>query len=170
MISSIVCVDKNWGIGCQNKLLTYIPEDMRFFKEKTKNNVVIMGRKTYESLPSRPLPYRTNMVVTSKIDKHCEIDENGTVFVSMNFIKTYLQTLSPESPIDYYVIGGGQIYKELLPYCNKVYVTKVNFAFEDVDTYFPNLDKQENWEITDDGEEKEYRGTKYRFCIYKKEV
>lgn len=129
-----------------------------------------MGRKTYESLPSRPLPYRTNIVVTSKIDKHCKIDENGTIFVSIDFIKTYLQTLSLESPIDYYVIGGGQIYKELLPYCNKAYVTKVNFAFENVDTYFPNLDEQEKWETTDDGEEKEYRGTKYRFCVYEKEV
>ena len=168
MISAIVCVDKNLGIGYQGNLLMSIPEDMRFFTEKTKHNVVIMGRKTYDSLPSKPLPYRTNIVVTSKIDKMRMVDENGTVFVSMDFIKVFLSTLSPESPIDYYIIGGGQIYEELLPYCNKVYVTEINRKFENVDTYFPDLSKHNDWWMVENGEAKIHIGTIYRFNTYSK--
>lgn len=168
MISAIVCVDKNWGIGYNGDLLVHIPEDMKFFKKKTINNVVIMGRKTYDSLPIKPLPNRINIVVTSKIDGMTNIDEDGTIFVTIDFIKAFLGTLSAYSPLDYYIIGGGQIYNELLPYCNTSYVTKVDYAFEDVDVYFPNLDNKEEWEITKDGKEKSYNGIEYNFCTYKK--
>ena len=168
MISAIACVDENWGIGCQNKLLINIPEDMTFFREKTKNSVVIMGRKTYDSLFIKPLPNRINIVITSKVDK-VVIDETATIFVTMDFIKAYLNTLSPNSPIDCYIIGGGQIYKELLPYCDKSYITKVNYAFEDVDVYFTNLDNDQYWEMTEISDKKSYRGIQYEFCVYKKE-
>lgn len=172
MVSAIVCVDKNWGIGYQGELLINIPEDMRFFRDKTKNNIVIMGRKTYDSLPSKPLPYRTNVVITSKIDKPCEIDEKGTWFVTMDFIKSVLYSHNsfPESQINCYVIGGGQVYKELLPYCNQAYVTKVKRTYNDVDTYFPNIDKSVEWKMMNNGEEKVYRGISYKFCVYKKGV
>lgn len=166
MVASIVCVDKNWGIGYQGRLLAHIPEDMKLFKEMTTNNVVIMGRKTYESLPVKPLPHRVNIVITSKVDGF-EIDENGTIFTIMEFIKIFLNTLSPDSPIDYYIIGGGQIYKELLPYCDTSYVTKVDRAYENVDVYFPNLDFSKEWEMWDeDHEVKKYNGIKYMFCVY----
>lgn len=170
MISAIVCADENWGIGYQGKLLANIPEDMRFFREKTINSVVIMGRKTYDSLPSRPLPNRINIVVTSKIDKSCEIDENGVFFVTMDFIKIFLSTLSPKSPMNYHIIGGGQIYNELLPFCDVAYVTKVDYGFRYVDTYFPNLDKLQEWEAwyEEASKEKESHGAEYKFCIYKK--
>jgi dihydrofolate reductase len=169
MTSAIVCVDKNWGIGYDGKLLTYIPEDMMFFKHMTSNSIVIMGRKTYDSLPSKPLPNRVNVVITSKIDRDWKIDENGTVFASMDTVKMYLSFIHPLMPIDYLIIGGGQIYKELLPYCDNAYVTKVDCAYKDVDTYFPNLDKNEEWEMVRDGEEKMYNGLGYKFCIYAKD-
>lgn len=165
MISAIVCVDNNWGIGHNGDLLIKIPEDMKFFKEMTNNGMVIMGRKTYDSLPIRPLPNRTNVVITSEENKTPESAE--TFYVSMEFAKTYLDTL-PKSACERYIIGGGQIYKELLPYCDKVYVTKVNHSYKNVDTYFPNLENNEEWEMTVDGEEKEYCGTKYKFCVYEK--
>ena len=168
MVCAIVCADKNWSIGYKGNLLVHIPEDMRFFRNKTVNNVVIMGRKTYDSLPSRPLPYRTNIVITSKVEEHYEIDKNGTIFVSMDFIKTLLENLSSESSVNFYIIGGGQIYKELLPCCNRVYVTKVNYAYENVDTYFQNLDKDSEWSLTSESEEKEHIGIKYKFTIYDK--
>ena len=168
MVSAIVCIDKNWAIGFDGKLLVNIPEDMRFFREKTTNNVVIMGRKTYDSLSTKPLPNRTNVVITSKIDKPCEISKEGTVFVTMDFVKMFLNTLPKESPINIYIIGGGQIYKELLSYCDKSYVTKVNCGYKEADTYFPNLDEIEEWEMVEDGEEKMHRGLKYKFCIYEK--
>ena len=169
MTSAIVCVDKNWGIGYDGKLLVHIPEDMRFFKYMTSNSVVIMGRKTYESLPSKPLPNRINVVITSKIDRDWEVDENGTVFASMDVVKMYLSFIHPLMPIDYIIIGGGQIYKELLPYCDNAYVTKVDYTYENVDAYFPNLDENKEWEMAKDGEEKIYDGLKYKFCIYAKE-
>lgn len=169
MISAIVCVDKNWGIGYQGKLLTHIPEDMKFFKEKTTNSVVIMGRKTYDSLPVKPLPNRlSNIVITSKINKMYEEDNNGTILATMDFVKMYLETLSKDSQTNFYIIGGGQIYKELLPYCNKIYVTKINLAYQNVDTYFPNLEQDEEWEIAVDSEEKEYNELKYKFCTYER--
>lgn len=167
MISAIVAVDNNWGIGSNNKLLANIPEDMKFFKEKTVHNVVIMGRKTYESLPKKPLPNRTNVVITSKFgDFHWEKD--GTMFVSMKFIKTYLKCLPDNTPIDYYIIGGGTIYKELLPYCNNAYVTKIFNSYENVDTFFPNIDDMPKWEIEQTSEIKEYNDINYQFCTYKK--
>lgn len=170
MISAIVCVDKNWGIGYNGKLLAYIPEDMRFFKEMTSNSMVIMGRKTYDSLPSKPLPNRINVVITSKINKDYEIDEKGTVFASMELVKLYLSTLHPLMSPNCFVIGGEQIYKELLPYCDNAYVTKIDCAYKDVDTYFPNLDKNKEWEMVKNGEEKMHNGIEYKFCIYAKEV
>ena len=171
MIYAIVCVDKSWGIGYKGDLLEFIPEDMKFFKEKTINNVVIMGRKTYESIMSKPLPHRINIVITSKISSPCEvceIDENGTIFMTIDFVKLYLSTLSSDTPINYYIIGGGQLYKELLPYCSKSYVTKINNSFKNVDTYFPNLDNEKEWVETEIGEEKTYYEVQYKFCTYEK--
>ena len=170
MVSAIVCVDKNWGIGYQGRLLASIPEDMRFFREKTANSVVIMGRKAYESLSYKPLPYRLNIVVTSKINKPCEIIENNTMFVTMDFIKSFLKSISTENPMSYHIIGGGQIYNELLPYCDLAYVTKVDYAFRKVDTYFPNLDELKNWEVWHEyaSKDEERCNFEYKFCIYKK--
>lgn len=170
MISAIVCVDKNWGIGSNGDLLVHIPEDIRFFRDKTQNSIVIMGRKTYDSLPSKPLKNRTNIVITSKIDSDFEIGDNGTFFMSMDFIKKILRLTPKDSSIDCYVIGGGKIYKELLPYCDKAYVTKVNYAYENADTYFPNVDKDEKWEVEESSESKVHNGIKYKFYTYKKEV
>lgn len=168
MVYAIACVDKNWGIGYNGRLLIGIPEDMRFFRDKTMNNIVIMGRKTYESMLSSPLSRRVNIVVTSKINGSCEIDEKGTIFMTIDFVKSYLSSLHFNKPIDCYIIGGGQLYAELLPYCNKSYITKVDDAFENVDTYFPNLDNKEEWIETESGEEKRYYGTPYKFCTYEK--
>lgn len=176
MISAIVCVDKNWGIGYQGKLLAKIPEDMKLFHEKTKGNTVIMGRKTYDSLPDnkKPLPNRENVIITSQVykDEYGRYkDENGIIYSSLErainvfqFIKTYL---SYENCKKMYVIGGGQIYKKLLPYCDNVYVTEIDNEFENVDTYFPNLKELPNWYLVKIGEEKEYDGLKYRFNKYK---
>lgn len=170
MVSAIVCIDNNWGIGYEGELLVSIPEDMRFFREKTANSVVIMGRKTYESLSAKPLPYRINIVITSKIDKPYEINDKGVLFVTMDFIRQFLGAISPNNPINYHIIGGGQIYESLLPYCDISYVTKVDCAYKHVDTYFPNLDKMQEWEIwyEKDGEQREYHEYNYKFCIYKK--
>lgn len=167
MIAAIVCIDNNYGIGSNNDLLAHIPEDMKLFKEKTTGGTVVMGRKTYDSLPKKPLPNRTNIIITSKAKKRPKIQEDGTIHSSMKYIKAWLSKKEViEENNGIYVIGGGQIYKELLPFCERVYVTKVFHSYENVDTYFPNIDKMLEWEMTSASEVKEYNDIKYQFCVY----
>lgn len=170
MVSAIVCVDDNWGIGYQNNLLISIPEDMKFFKEMTTGNMVIMGRKTYDSLSVKPLPNRINVVITSNINENniIEVSKDNVMYTNMDAIKEFL--LHPDFvPYDIYIIGGASVYKELLPYCDRAFVTKVEHTFENVDTYFPNLDELDDWHIDEIGDALEYNGICYRFCTYENE-
>lgn len=168
MIATVVAVDNNWGIGSNNELLAHIPEDLKNFKKLTENNIIIMGRKTYDSLPNRPLPNRTNVVISSKTSL---LKDKGTIFCSMDFIKNFLEMGQTcyNKDVDYFVIGGGSIYKELLPYCEKVYLTKIHHSYENVDTYFPNIDDMPEWELTMSSDVRKYNDIEYQFCIYKRE-
>ena len=141
MIAAIVAVDNNWGIGYNGDLLEKIPEDMKYFKELTTNSVVVMGRKTWDSLPKKPLPNRTNIVITNQEKS----DENGAKFMTL---EEAMQYAIVNRPTDVFIIGGGQIYEKLLPICNRIYVTKILKNHKDVDTYFPNLDKDPEWETS----------------------
>lgn len=169
MISAIVAADDNWGIGRANKLLAHIPEDMKFFKNRTMNSVVIMGRKTYESLPKRPLPNRYNIVITSKINDGnvLEVKEDGVVYVNMETLKSMLPHLS-KFPFDIYIIGGGMVYKELLPYCEQVYITNIYKIYDDADTFFPNIDEMPEWDVEWTSEIKKHNDIYYQFCTYKR--
>ena len=138
MVSAIACIDENWGIGKDGELLFNIPDDLKFFKNLTENTTVIMGRKTWESLPIRPLPMRNNIVISNQAKGKFD----GAVFMSLDevkniLIKNILNTTSDNE--NYFIIGGGQIYKELLPYCRSVFLTHVHKKV-DADTYFPCLD------------------------------
>ena len=117
----IVNVDKNWAIGLGSKLLVRIPQDMKYFRSMTTGHVVVMGRKTLESFPeSKPLPNRANIVLT----RDQGYQAPGAVVVhSMEELKEELEKYPGE---EIFVIGGGQIYRELLPLCDKAYVTKVD--------------------------------------------
>lgn len=158
----IVAVDKNWGIGYQNDLLVSIPADKKFFRTETTNKVVIMGRKTLESLPNGlPLKDRTNIVITKKQDYKC----NGAIVV--HSIDEALQAVKDVAPEDVYVIGGGMIYEQLLPYCDLAHVTKIDYAY-DADTYFPNLDLSAEWEMTGVSEEQTYYDLVYEFRRYER--
>ena len=133
----IVAADKNWGIGKDNKLLVSIPSDMKFFRQETMRKVVVMGRKTLESFPNGlPLKNRTNVVLTS--DKNYQVKDA----VIVHSIDEVLEELKKYDDDEIYVIGGGKVYEELLPYCDVAHVTKIDFAFE-ADTHFPNLDEVE---------------------------
>lgn len=169
MISAIVCVDQNWGIGYKGDLLIKIPEDMAFFKEKTSGNTVIMGRKTYDSLLIKPLPNRENVVITNNFLNGYNLrrDENGTVFTDLISIKDVLRLKEMEE-YNVFIIGGGQIYKELLPYCEYIYVTKVFHCYDNADTYFPNIDNIPEWVTESTSEIKEYNNIKYQFCKYRR--
>lgn len=165
MISAIVAVDSNYAIGNKNGLLAHIPADMKHFKSLTSGATVVMGRKTYDSLPIKPLPNRLNLVITSKVKDRYEIQNDGSIFVSMEYVKNWL--VNRKAIGDYvFIIGGGQIYKELLSYCDKVYLTKIFHAYETADTYFPNIEEMNEWKLEKVGEMQEYNELKYQFCEY----
>ena len=158
----IVAVDKNWGIGYKNQLLVSIPADMRFFKETTTGKVVIMGKNTLESFPGgKALANRTNIVVA--LEKDYKVP-NATV---VNSIEAALEEAKKYDTEDVYVIGGARIYKQFLPYVDVAHVTKIDYAYE-ADTYFPNLDEDDDWEITADSDEQTYYDLEYRFLKYER--
>lgn len=158
----IVAVDENWGIGRNNKLLVSIPSDMKFFRSETSGKVVVMGRKTLESFPNGlPLKNRTNIVLTQDPDYRVKDA------IIVHGIEELLEELKKYPEDEIYVIGGGKVYRELLPYCDVAHVTKINFAFE-ADTYFPNLDQMEEWEITASSEEQTYFDLEYSFVKYER--
>ncbi len=155
----IVAVDKNWAIGKENKLLVSIPADMKYFRETTKGNVVIMGRKTLESFPqSQPLKNRVNIVIT----KNEEYQVKGAVVV--HSVEEAIEE-SKKYEGEVYVIGGESIYRAMLPYCKTAYVTKIDHAYA-ADTYFPNLDEEKDWELIGETEEQTYFDLEYVFARY----
>ena len=161
-MNCIVAVFGNWAIGYENKLLARNPIDMAYFKEKTIGKVVVMGRKTLESFPGGlPLKERTNIVLTT--DPNYKVP-GAMVVSSFEVLDRKLEKYNPE---DVFVIGGESVYRQLLPKCKKVYVTKVDNHFE-ADTWFPNLDELEEWELIFQGEEQAYKELKFRFTIYEK--
>ena len=118
-----------------------------------------MGRKTLESFPNKkPLPNRINIVLSRNVN----IDN----CIMVNSIKELFDKIKEYNSEDLFVIGGGQIYKELLPYCDKAYITKMENIFK-ADTSFPNLDKDDNWEIINKSEDLNYENIKFNFYIYK---
>ena len=160
MISAIVAVDENWGIGYNGDLLEHIPEDLKYFKQLTSGNTIVMGRKTWDSLPKKPLPNRFNVVITSQ-EKHFE---EMTAFIPFSEAVSRLKHSPKED--DWFIIGGGQIYKELLPYCDRVYVTKIFKNHNQVDTYFPNLDESEEWTPAACTDIRQYKDLTYQFWQY----
>lgn len=161
MISAIVAVDNNWGIGFNGNLLEHIPEDLRYFKEITENNWIVMGRKTWDSLPKKPLPNRPHLVITNNPMSYEDMDE--VLFAKVGQAKLIMNT---QKGIDFFVIGGGQIYEKLLPMCNRVYVTKIFKDHDQVDTYFPNLDESEEWAPAACTDIRQYKDLTYQFWQY----
>ena len=158
----IVAVDKNWAIGKDNKLLVSIPQDMKFFRETTTGKVVVMGRKTLESFPGgQPLKKRTNIVLTR--DKNYQVKDA----IIVHSVDELLEELKNYDEKEIYVIGGESIYRALLPHCRVAHVTKIDHAYE-ADTYFPNLDDMDEWEVTGVSEEQTYFDLEYEFVRYER--
>jgi dihydrofolate reductase len=128
MINMIVCKNNFDYIGKDNKMLYHIPKDLAFFKRKTVNHVIIMGRKTFESLPGL-LPNREHWVITR--------DSSFNKTRSFNSIDDVLEAIDPN--VDYYIIGGGEIYKQFIPYADCLYITEVD-DFKVGDVRFPSID------------------------------
>ena len=157
----IVAVDKNWAIGKDNRMMWSIPADMKFFRETTKGNIVIMGRKTLESFPQgQPLKNRVNIVITRKKDYKVK----GAVIVH-SVEEAVKKKKKYEGEL--FVIGGESIYRAMLAYCDTAYVTKIDHAF-DADTYFPNLDEDKEWQMITISEEQTCFDLEYYFTVYER--
>lgn len=132
---AISAVDKNYGIGYNNKLLFIIPKDQKFFKLKTIGNVVVMGRKTFESIGMKPLPYRINIVISSKEDIKGMANGDNLLVGSLDQVRNMIKDLEPTK--DIYIIGGSSIYNEFIDECDKLILTLYDREYEKVDSYFP---------------------------------
>ena len=159
MISAIVAVDNNWGIGFNGDLLEHIPEDLKYFKELTTGGTVIMGRKTWDSLPKKPLPNRLNIVITSTPRE----SEENVKLMTLEEAMAYAVVCRPQNV---FIIGGGAIYEKLLPICKRIYVTKIFKDHDQVDTYFPNLDESDEWAPAMQSALHTYKDLTYQFWQY----
>lgn len=158
----IAAVDKNWGIGNKGKLLVSIPEDMKFFRETTTGNVVVMGKNTLLSFPNGlPLKNRINIVLTT--DKSFTAKDA----VIVHSMEEAMEEIKKYNTENVYVIGGASIYQQMLVYCDTAYITYIDYSY-DADTYFPNLDKKQEWEMVEESEEKTYFDVEYYFRKYVK--
>ncbi len=137
-IAIIVALDEQNGIGRNGKLLCHLPGDLKHFKELTTGHSVIMGRKTYESLPKGALPNRTNIVITSDTANHYP----GCMVVRS--VDEALSCCKDEETA--FIIGGGQLYRSALHLADKLYLTRIHHTFDDADTFFPEINPDE-WKL-----------------------
>ena len=156
MLSIIACISQtNRAIGYQNRLLYHIKSDLTRFRELTTGHTIIMGRKTYESLPNGALPHRRNIVVSRSMKEMegCEVYPNLDAALK-----------AAESPQEIFIIGGESIYRQSLPAAHKLYLTVVDDAPQQADAFFPEINPEE-WELI----EKEMRnenGLSFSFLTY----
>jgi dihydrofolate reductase len=156
----IVAVSDNGAIGKENKLLWSISEDLRYFKKITMGSVVVMGRKTYESI-GKPLPGRRNVVISRTLRHAAGVE----IFSSTESALRELQCCKAEV----FIIGGGELYRELLPYTTRLFITQVHINVEEADTFFPHIDMSEWKEISREsfscGEKFEYP---FEFVVFER--
>lgn len=158
----IAAVDSNWAIGNRGQQLVNIPQDQKMFRDMTLGKVIVMGRKTLESLPGgQPLYGRTNVVLT----RDPQFKAKGTRIC--HSVEEVLELLKDIPQDDIYIIGGETIYEQFLPYCEEALVTWIDYEYA-ADTYFPNLDESEDWVMMEEGDEQTYFNLCYTYRTYKK--
>lgn len=155
----IVAADANNGIGIRNTLPWHLSDDLKRFRAITTGNTIIMGRNTWFSLPKRPLPDRRNVVLTPD-----PLEEEGAIEIrTLDEIESVCK-----APGEHFIVGGESMYRQLLPYCSKIYLTRVEGEFE-TDTFFPELNPTE-WTLLSDSEllTDSKSGIKYRYLVYQR--
>lgn len=160
MISIIVAVSEDWGIGKDNELLWHISEDLKRFKKLTFGNTVIMGKRTWESLPRRPLPGRKNIVLTDDPNERIEF------CVTTYSIEDALSKCTKDEEV--FIIGGGSVYRQFMPFADKLFITHVHKQAP-ADIYFPEIDSS-IWEVV---EKEEFRTNEnnsipYTYTVYER--
>lgn len=158
-MNMIFCVDKNFGIGANNKMLFNLKTDLAYFRQKTEHKVVVMGYNTLMSLPNgKSLKNRTNIIMTTKDIK---ID-NAIVVHSMDELWHILKNYNSD---DIFVIGGEKVYKSMLPYCKKVYCTKVD-SVQNATVFAPNMDNIPHFKIVSESEKYTENSLNFKFVEY----
>ncbi len=158
----ILAADENWAIGYRGGLLCHLSGDLKYFKKLTTGNTVIMGRVTLESLPGgRGLPNRRNIVITRQADFRAE--RVDTVIHSPEELADVL-----EPGEQAFVIGGAEIYEELLPRCGTCFVTRIHGSFP-ADRWFRNLDEDPDFRMVWHSDIMEENGIEYQFCRYERQ-
>lgn len=158
----ILNCDSHWGIGKKNGLLFRLPKDMKFFRETTLNHVVAMGENTLLSFPdSKPLKDRTSIVLSQ--DKQHNYADVINVHSFEAFLSKIKECLETE---DVYIIGGASIYRQLLPYCDAVLLTKVHEDGQ-AEVFFENLDEKKEWQLVSATTPEDDNGHPISFCVYK---
>lgn len=159
----IAAADKNWGIGYKGNLLTHIKEDMLFFKEKTINKAVIMGKETFLSLPGqKPLPDRKNFVLTT--NKYFKAEGAEVCSSIEEALSKAKENFKDE---DIFFIGGERVYRESEKFCDTAYITKIDKEFE-ADRFLNNYDENDSWVIKEEEMIKTEKGLYITFTTYKK--
>lgn len=158
----IVAADEKWGIGNKGNLLVRIPSDQKLFRQETLGKTVVYGRKTLQTFPGgMPLEGRENIILSRNPD--CKV-KNAQVVHSLEELKEKLGSFDRE---DVWVIGGGEVYEQLLYFCDTVHVTRIDHTYE-ADVRFPDLDAMPEWEITADSDEQYYFDLTYHFVKYER--
>lgn len=158
----LVSADNNWAIGRQGDLLLRIPEDMRYFKQLTIGKVIVMGRKTFDSLPGgRPLQGRSNVVLSATLDP------GRDDIMVCNSLEKLLALLQGWDSDDVYIIGGAGLFALMLPYCDTALVTRIDHEFA-ADTVMTNLDLDPDWQLTEESGTRWHQDIPYRFTVYRR--
>ncbi len=158
----VAAADQNWGIGYKGELLVRIPADQEYFRKITTGKVVVMGRKTLNTLPGKmPLANRTNIILSEKPDFQVK---HGKVVHS---VEECLELLKAYPSEDIYIIGGESIYRQFLPYADVIHLTKIMYRYK-ADSYFPDITKMPEWVLTADSEEQTYFDLEFFFLKYER--
>ena len=161
MISIIVAIAENYAIGRKGDLLCHMPEDLKHFKQITSGKTVMMGERTFFSLPKHPLPNRRNIVLT---------DAQGKTFEGAEAVYSLDEMINAvKGEEEAFVIGGGMVYRQMMEHADKLYITRIHHSWEDADTFFPEI-KEEEWELTsaERHEADDKNPYAYTFCTYNK--
>ena len=156
----IVAVSENFAIGKNNDLLFNIPKDLAYFKEHTLDKVVVMGERTFHSLPFKPLKRRVNIVLSDNPN----FNHDGVIVARS--LSDLFEKLKEYSSEDIFVIGGGSVYNLMMPYCRYAYITKVRKNVPDADTFINNIEKMGTWKLISESEVIEENNLAYTFNIY----
>ena len=152
-IQAIVAIDENGAIGRQGELLCHLPADMKHFKEVTMGHSIVMGRKTFESFPRRPLPGRQNIVITRNVQWQ---------YPGVTVVHSLDEAIAAAETDTVFIIGGAQVYEQALPLVDVLHLTQIHARWASADAFFPVLDMSEWQEVSREHHESDHRNA-YEF-------